>query len=110
MAIDFHVALVADLKGPDGGIVFEDFGIEGLENVGIPWHFFEEDLRPATSDQLRTCDVVISMGQPYVPSSFEGADRLALIARTGVGFEMVDLKAATAADVMVTITPGAGAS
>lgn len=107
MSDRFNVALVADLRSVDGGVVFEDFGIEGLTEAGVPWCFLENDHRPVTPDQLQGCDVIISMGQPYMPASFMAVDRLALIARTGVGYDMVDLDAATAADVMVTITPEA---
>ncbi|MBM3265596.1 MAG: dehydrogenase [candidate division Zixibacteria bacterium] len=107
MQKSFRVALVADLKGTDGGLVFKDFGVEILEAAGVPWYFFAEDRRPVTPNQLADCDVVVSMGQPYTPASFLGVERLALIARTGVGYDMVDLHAATQADVMVTITPEA---
>lgn len=107
MPLDFRVALVADLRGPDGKPVFQDFGLDGLTQAGIPHSFFSRDERPVTSGQLRDCDAVISMGQPYVPASFVGVERLTLIARTGVGYEMVDLNAATEADVIVTITPEA---
>ena len=103
----FTVGLVADLKNTNGEMVFEDFGLEGLDIPGIDYHFFDEDRHPVTPEQLRPVDAVISMGQPYGPSSFQGINRLALIARTGVGYEMVDLDAATEADVMVTITPDA---
>jgi D-3-phosphoglycerate dehydrogenase len=104
---NFQVALVADLLGPDGQVVFQDFGVDLLADIGIPYRYLEEDLRPVIPDQIRDYDVVISMGQPYVPTSFEGVKRLSLIARTGVGYDMVDLDAATEAEVMVTITPEA---
>lgn len=107
MTSQFQVGLVADLLGPDGKMVFQDFGLDELEKQSIPYHFLKEDKRPVTPDQISDCDVIISMGQPYVPASFEGVDRLTLIARTGVGYDMVDLDAATEADVMVTITPDA---
>lgn len=107
MPLGFCVALVADLRGPDGGMIFKDFGLEALDSAGVTYDYFSRDERPVRSDQLRDCDAVISMGQPYVPASFTGVERLALIARTGVGYEMVDLNAATRAEVMVTITPEA---
>ncbi|MBT5875435.1 MAG: dehydrogenase [Candidatus Latescibacteria bacterium] len=107
MRNEFQVGLVADLRNSSGQMVFEDFGLEGLDAAGLPYHFLEEDNRPVNADQLEGVDAVISMGQPYVPSSFHTNSRLSLIARTGVGYEMVDLDAATEADVMVTITPSA---
>ncbi|MEE2710180.1 MAG: NAD(P)-dependent oxidoreductase [Gemmatimonadota bacterium] len=103
----FTVGLVADLKDINGKMVFDNFGLEGLDIPGIDYYYFDEDRHPVTPGQLSPVDAVISMGQPYDPSSFEGINRLTLIARTGVGFEMVDLDAATEADVMVTITPDA---
>ena len=107
MPDDFRVALVADLLGTDGGVVFDDFGVDLLDEAGVSRKFLAEDLSPVTPDQLTGIDVVISMGQAYTRDSFAGVDRLALIARTGVGYDMIDMDAATEADVMVTITPEA---
>ena len=107
MPNEFHVALVADLLGSDGEVVFKDFGIDRLDEAGVTHAFLAEDRSPVTPDQLADFDVVISMGQAYTRDSLTGIDRLALIARTGVGYDMIDLEAATEADVMVTITPEA---
>ncbi len=107
MSNEFRVALVADLLGPDGGVVFDDFGVELLDEAGVSHAFLAEDRSPVTPDQLADFDVVISMGQAYTRDSLTGIDRLTLIARTGVGYDMIDLDAATDADVMVSITPEA---
>ena len=107
MSDSFRVALVADLLGPGGEVVFRDFGIDLLAEAGVLHAFLAEDRSPVTPDQLADFDVVISMGQAYTRDSFVGVERLALIARTGVGYDMIDLDAATEADVMVTITPEA---
>ena len=107
MSNEFRVALVADLLGPDGGVVFDDFGVDLLDEAGVSYAFLAEDRSPVTPDQLADFDVVISMGQAYARETFAGVDRLALIARTGVGYDMIDLDAATEADVMVSITPEA---
>jgi len=103
----FRLAFVADLQGPAGQVVFDDFGVDLLDEAGIFHAFLEEDRYPVTADQLVDFDAIISMGQSYTRDSFSGVDRLALIARTGVGYDMIDLDAATEADVMVTITPEA---
>ena len=104
---DFHVALVADLLGSGGEVVFKDFGIDLLDEAGVSHAFLAEDRSPVTPDQLADFDVVISMGQAYTRETFVGVERLALVARTGVGYDMIDLDAATDADVMITITPEA---
>ncbi len=103
----FRVALVADLLGPDGEVVFNDFGVDQLDRAGVSHAFLAEDRSPVTPDQLADFDVVISMGQAYTRDTFAGVERLALIARTGVGYDMIDIDAATEADVMVSITPEA---
>ena len=107
MPCDYRVALVADLLGPGGGVVFDDFGVGLLDEAGVSHAFLAEDRSPVTPDQLADFDAVISMGQAYTRDSFAGVERLALIARTGVGYDMIDMDAATEADVMVTITPEA---
>ena len=40
MTNNFHVGLVADLLGPDGQVVFEDFGLDLLDKAGIPRMFW----------------------------------------------------------------------
>ena len=107
MPDEFRVALVADLLGPDGGVVFDDFGVDLLDEAGVSHAYLAEDRSPVTPDQLSDFDVVVSMGQAYTRESFAGVERLALIARTGVGYDMIDMDAATDADVMITITPEA---
>ena len=107
MSDEFRVALVADLLGPDGGVVFDDFGVDLLDEAGVSHAYLAEDRSPVTPDQLSDFDVVVSMGQAYTRESFAGVERLALIARTGVGYDMIDMDAATDADVMITITPEA---
>jgi D-3-phosphoglycerate dehydrogenase len=49
----------------------------------------------------------VAGSEPYTPRVFEQAKDLRVIARAGVGYDAVDLAAATAHGVAVTITPGA---
>jgi phosphoglycerate dehydrogenase-like enzyme len=61
-------------------------------------------------DQLRPhlpqIDALIAGGERMTPELFALAPRLRAIARTGVGYDLIDLAAATAHKVAVTITPG----
>jgi len=45
--------------------------------------------------------------EPYTPRFFDASPDLKVIARTGVGYDAIDLEAATAHGVLVTTTPGA---
>lgn len=49
-------------------------------------------------------DAVLSFGIRYNSASFQTADRLAVLARWGVGYDMVDVPACTAAGVLLAIT------
>ena len=55
---------------------------------------------------LEGCVAVVAGGEPYTAEVFETAPQLRHVARFGVGFDAVDLPAATAHGVVVTTTPG----
>jgi phosphoglycerate dehydrogenase-like enzyme len=63
-----------------------------------------------TVDELRahlpSADAMIAGGERMTRDLFEIAPRLRAIARTGVGYDLIDLSAATEHRVAVTITPG----
>ncbi|MGI6209154.1 MAG: NAD(P)-dependent oxidoreductase [Anaerolineae bacterium] len=75
--------------------------VEGVEYVWLPE--MGRAVRAADADQV---DAVLSLGISWPASSFEGLSRLALIARWGVGYDMIDVDACTAAGVALAITPG----
>ncbi|GIW87017.1 MAG: hypothetical protein KatS3mg108_1341 [Isosphaeraceae bacterium] len=58
------------------------------------------------AEWLPRCEAVIAGGEPYTAELLEACPRLRIIARTGVGYDAVDLAAATARGIAVTITPG----
>jgi phosphoglycerate dehydrogenase-like enzyme len=55
--------------------------------------------------QLQGIDAVIASTEPYTPQVLEAA-RLRVISRTGVGYDAIDVPAATRRGVVVTITAG----
>lgn len=71
----------------------------------------EKDDRAITEEEaiqmLQGVDALIAGGIKVTRKVLEAADRLKIVARRGVGFESVDLQAATERGVVVTITPGA---
>ena len=50
---------------------------------------------------------VLALGLKFTAESLKGVDRLAVIARWGVGYDRIDVKALTEADVALAITPNA---
>lgn len=57
------------------------------------------------ADQLPGVDAVLAGMEPFTPEVLRGA-KLRAIARMGVGYDAVDIPAATACGVAVTIAPG----
>lgn len=55
---------------------------------------------------LPEADALIAGGEPVTADSMAASDRLRVIARVGVGYDAVDIDAATRRGVVVTITPG----
>jgi phosphoglycerate dehydrogenase-like enzyme len=65
---------------------------------------------PVTEDQLRAIlpeiSAILAGGERITAELLDLAPGLRVIARTGVGFDLIDIEAATAHRVAVTITPG----
>jgi phosphoglycerate dehydrogenase-like enzyme len=63
-----------------------------------------------TPDQLRTllpdADVVMAGGERYSSDLLALAPKVKILARTGVGYDAIDVPAATAKGIAVTIAPG----
>ena len=77
---------------------------QGMEVVYRPWHGgrTEEEL----IGLLQGIDGAIVSTDPFTAKVIQAVDRLKVISRTGVGYDAVDVPAATARGVIVTTTPG----
>jgi D-3-phosphoglycerate dehydrogenase len=84
-----------------------DIGLDALKNTpGVSVEFFPENLPEVSAEQARRYDAIISGGPRYTPRTFEGSSLpLSVVARMGVGYDMVDVAALTEHDVILTITP-----
>ncbi|MEM4312246.1 MAG: phosphoglycerate dehydrogenase [Nitrososphaerales archaeon] len=54
---------------------------------------------------IKDCDATLAAAEPYTKRVIDSAKRLKIIARMGVGYDNVDLKAATEKGIFVTWTP-----
>ncbi|MGD0044264.1 MAG: lactate dehydrogenase, partial [Isosphaeraceae bacterium] len=63
-----------------------------------------------THEQLQSylpkADAMLAGGERLTADLFELAPWLRVVARTGVGYDLIDLRAATSRNIVVTITPG----
>lgn len=82
---------------------FEALRRAGLEPVFPPKPgFFSED---EILNLLKDCPAVLASSEPYTPRVLDANPQLRVIARVGVGYDAIDLKAATDHGIAVTITP-----
>ncbi|UOA32849.1 Hydroxypyruvate reductase [Sulfitobacter sp. DSM 110093] len=72
-------------------------------------YFLDEMIESELVERIRDKSVLIVRGAaPITAKVIEAAPRLKLIARTGVGYDKVDIACATARGIPVVNTPGAG--
>ncbi len=81
--------------------ILTEAGFEPIDPQGGP-SLSREELLP----YLPRIDAMIAGGERMTPELFAMAPRLRAIARTGVGYDLIDLPAAAGHRVAVTITPG----
>lgn len=101
----FRVGVTRDVRRPDGTLAFAPFDLSPLEVDGVAWSFLAEDARPLTPDLLAGLDGLYHFSAPVDEGSLDGVERLAVLARHGVGLDFVDVPACTARGIAVTITP-----
>ncbi len=61
----------------------------------------------ATPEALDRFDAVFALALKITAESLRGVERLAVVARWGVGYDLIDVPALTDADVLLAITPNA---
>jgi phosphoglycerate dehydrogenase-like enzyme len=102
----FRVGVTRDFLKPDGSLGFGDIGLALLDaEPGIEWEFLAEDTRELRAAQVRDYDAIIVLSPVVSHDTLAGSERLAVVARFGVGYDTVDVPACTEAGVILTITP-----
>ncbi|MFN8526662.1 MAG: phosphoglycerate dehydrogenase [Chloroflexota bacterium] len=84
-------------------------GVAALLAAGLDIKFSGGSPRSPESDVIRElegCELVIAGGEPYTRHVFQQSPQLKFVVRFGVGFDAVDVPAATDLGVMVATTPG----
>ena len=71
----------------------------------IRWEFFQTKDRVVAADEIGDYDAVITLRARYAASTFAASSKLAIIARWGAGYDVVDVPACTRANVLLAITP-----
>ncbi|HEY8292724.1 MAG TPA: NAD(P)-dependent oxidoreductase, partial [Thermomicrobiales bacterium] len=71
----------------------------------LEWEYFPQETRVVAPETIAGYDAIVSLGVRYPAETLRQADRLAVIARWGVGYDTIDIPAATEHGVLVCITP-----
>lgn len=106
MTEPFRVALTRDFLDSDGNVGWGDIGLAALDDApDVQWEFLDSNSPEIPAGALAGYDAAIVLTPKVTARSLQGANRLRLVARFGVGYDNVDIDACTAAGVLVTITP-----
>jgi phosphoglycerate dehydrogenase-like enzyme len=103
----FRVGLTRDFLTPAGELSLGDIGLRELQNTPrVAVEFLTEYTPEVTPQQIAGYDAVISLAPAYTRRTMDCSDfKLSVVARLGVGYDMVDLEALSDRDVIVTTTP-----
>ena len=97
---DFYV----EAKGKFEFALEQVFGNEaGITVHAIP----EQPANTARLEDIDQFDAIFALATKFTSESVNGATRLAIVARWGVGYDMIDVPAFTKANIALAITPGA---
>jgi phosphoglycerate dehydrogenase-like enzyme len=106
MSSRFRVGITGDFLRADGSLGFGDIGLDVLaENRRIEHEFLPDcgpELSRAVADQY---DALLVLAPRITAATLDGCQRLALVARFGVGYDTVDVASCTRNNVLLTITP-----
>jgi phosphoglycerate dehydrogenase-like enzyme len=91
-----------DAKGHFENVIASQFGnIPECEVVPMP----PQTDKTATPEILNELDAVVALAMRFTADSLRGVSRLVVIARWGVGYDMMDVDALTSAGIALCITP-----
>src|SRR5678816_4369373 len=99
------VALTADFYDSAGAPKYQDIGLSVLSQAPqIQYRVFKEHRKEVGPDQIGDAQGVIVLTPGVTAASVSQPENLLVIARFGVGYDAVDVRACTAQNVLVTIT------
>src|SRR5207237_5276155 len=101
-----RVGVTRDFLKADGSLGFGDIGLGLLDQApGVEWEFLPRNVPELDRELVAPYDGLLVLAPRLTAATVEGADRLAVAARFGVGYDNVDVEACTRNGVLLTITP-----
>ena len=102
----FRVGITRDTLRADGTSIFDKRALQLFDDAGLAWEFIADDVKELTAAHGADYDALCVLN-PKVPAAVvAGPDRrVKIVARMGVGYDAVDVKACTEHGILVTNTP-----
>lgn len=100
----FRVGLTPDFATRGKGLLDAALSEVLAPVPNLEYEVMDADEETPAREDLDRYDAVIALDSRFPASSFTGLERLAVIARWGVGCDRIDMQACTQAGVMVAIT------
>ena len=107
MPTNVKLGIAAEFFDKQGNLRFPAPGIELLSKYPQIEHCALENDLEITAEQWGDCDMVITGATEWNEASVARSDRLIALLMTGVGYDHIDVKALTAANVMLCSAPDA---
>ena len=106
MTATFRIGVTRDFLKADGTLGFGDIGLDLLDEAPrVEWEFLAENTTELRPDQIRGYDGLLVLTSTISAATLQGAGKLAIVARFGVGYDSVDVAACNERGVLLTITP-----
>ncbi len=101
----FRVGVTRDFLKPDGSSDLDNIAGPLFDKAGLYWEYIAENRSALTAAQVQDYDALLVLGAGITADTFIDVNRLAIIARFGVGYDKVDVQACTENGVLLTIAP-----
>jgi len=106
MVQPFRVGITSDFLKPDGTLGFGDIGLDILSgDAQIQVDFLPDYGGELPARVANEYDALLVLAPRVTTTTLEGSQRLAIVARFGVGYDNIDVAACTRNEVLLTITP-----
>ena len=102
----FKVGITRDTLRADGTSIFDKKALQIFDAAKLQWEFLPDNVTELTAAHGVTYDALCVLN-PKVPEAVVAGpnQRVRIVARMGVGYDAVDVKACTAHGVILTNTP-----
>src|SRR5579883_2197285 len=101
----FKIGITRDNLREDGTPIFDPAVLDMLNDRLVAWEFMAGTAVEIAPEEAQRYDAICAMLTRVTPRTLAGNRRLKLIARFGVGYDMIDVPACNEAGVLVTLAP-----